>query len=121
MKKTAILIVASVLAFSGRIAAQYKADGQKAYEHVRYLAGDEFKGRKSGTPEYAKAADYVAAKMKEIGLRPGGENGTWFQEVPFKSWTNYEPPTRLEITSPQRRVYFAGRGRDFVPVSGTSL
>ncbi|MCX6567626.1 MAG: M20/M25/M40 family metallo-hydrolase, partial [Candidatus Aminicenantes bacterium] len=94
-------------------------DGDKAFAHVKYLASDEFKGRKSGTPEYRKAAEYVAAEMQKAGLKPGGENGTWFQEVPFKNWTDFEQPIRLEIVSPSRRVYYAGRGRDFTPVSGT--
>ena len=94
-------------------------DGGKAFAHIQYLASDEFKGRKSGTPEYRKAAEYVAAEMQKAGLKPGGENGTWFQEVPFKNWTDFEQPIRLEVVSPERRVYFAGRGRDFTPVSGT--
>lgn len=94
-------------------------DGGKAFAHIKYLASDEFKGRKSGTPEYRKAAEYVAAEMQKAGLKPGGENGTWFQEVPFKNWTDFEQPIRLEVISPSRRVYFAGRGRDFTPVSGT--
>ncbi len=95
------------------------ADGQKAFAHVKFLASDAFKGRKSGTPDYRRAAEYVAAEMQKAGLKPGGENGTWFQEVPFKNWTDFEQPIRLEIVSPERRVYFAGRGRDFTPVSGT--
>jgi membrane dipeptidase len=94
-------------------------DGEKAFAHIKYLASDEFQGRKSGTPEYRKAAEYVAAEMEKAGLKPGGENGTWFQEVPFKNWTDFEQPIRLEVVSPERRVYFAGRGRDFTPVSGT--
>ncbi len=94
-------------------------DGGKALAHVKILASDEFRGRKSGTPEYRKAAEYVAAEMRKARLKPGGENGTWFQEAPFKSWTDFEQPVRLEIVSPARRVYFAGRGRDFTPVSGT--
>ena len=96
-----------------------RPDGDRALEHVKYLASDAMRGRKSATPEYRQAADYVAAKMKEYGLRPGGENGTWFQEVPFKNWTDFEQPLRLEVLSPQRRVYFPGRGRDFTPVNGT--
>ncbi|HSA96648.1 MAG TPA: M20/M25/M40 family metallo-hydrolase, partial [Acidobacteriota bacterium] len=95
------------------------ADGAKAFAHIAYLASNDFKGRKAGSPEYRKAAEYVAAEMQKIGLKPGGDNGTWFQEVPFKSWTDFVQPIRLEILSPQRRVYFAGRGRDFTPVSGT--
>jgi membrane dipeptidase len=94
-------------------------DGLKAMTHVDFLATDGFKGRKSGTPEYRRAAEYVAAEMAKAGLKPGGENGTWFQEVPFKNWTDFEQPIRLEIVSPARRVYFAGRGRDFTPVPGT--
>ncbi|MGZ5498860.1 MAG: M20/M25/M40 family metallo-hydrolase, partial [Candidatus Aminicenantales bacterium] len=95
------------------------ADGAKAFAHVAFLASDDFKGRKAGTPEYRRAAEYVAAEMQKAGLKPGGDNGTFFQEVPFKSWSDFEQPIRLEILSPAHRVYYAGRGRDFAPVSGT--
>ena len=118
MKKAALLFAAA-LSLSARPAPQVKADGAEAYRHIPYLASDEIRGRKAGTPEYAKAAEYVAAKMKECGLQPGGDNGAWFQEVPFKSWSNFDLPIRLEIASPERRVYFAGRGRDFQPARGT--
>ena len=119
----ALFSILAALVFFG--AAKQKAvprampDGGKALAHVKFLASDEFKGRKSGTPEYRRAAEYVAAEMQKAGLQPGGENGTWFQEVPFKNWTDFEQPVRLEVVSPSRRVYFAGRGRDFSPVSGT--
>ena len=119
MKKTAILLIGFSIVSSGGAIAQVKADGAKAYEHVRHLASDEFKGRKSATPEYAKAAEYVAAKMKEYGLQPGGDKGSWFQEVTFKNWSDYDQPVRLEIISPRKRIYFPGRGRDFTPVFGT--
>lgn len=102
-----------------KIVPRAMPDGGKAFAHIKYLASDEFQGRKSGTPEYRRAAEYVAAEMEKAGLKPGGENGTWFQEVPFKNWTDFEQPIRLEVVSPERRVYFAGRGRDFTPVSGT--
>jgi membrane dipeptidase len=122
MKKNIVLfftIVFLTAAIPGVLSPQVVAEGAKAYEHVRYLASDEFKGRKSGTPEYAKAAEYVAAKMKEYGLRPGGENGSWYQEVPFKNWSDFGQPVRLETTAPQRRTYFPGRDRDFIPIYGT--
>ncbi len=95
------------------------ADGAKAFAHVAFLASNDLKGRKSGRPEYRRAAEYVAAEMKRAGLKPGGDNGSWFQEVPFKTWSDFEQPVRLEILSPERRVYHAGRGRDFGPVDGT--
>ena len=119
MKRTLIFIVIMMLVVNAVCFAQTKPDGKKAWEIVNYLASDEFKGRKSGTPEYQKAAEYVALKMKEYGLQPSGENGTYFQQVPFKNWRNYEQPIRLEITTPTHRVYYAGRRRDFQPVRGT--
>jgi membrane dipeptidase len=94
-------------------------DGNRALEHVRFLAAENMRGRLSGTPEYRKAAEYVAAKFKEYGLQPAGDKGTWFQEVEIGDFRDYLPPTRLMITAPQRRTYFAGWGRDFQPVDGT--
>jgi len=88
-------------------------------EHVRFLASDDLKGRKSGTPEYLLAAEYVAEKMKAYGLEPAGEEGSYFQQVEFKNWRNFEPPTRLEVIFPEHRIYTAGRGRDFIPSVGT--
>jgi hypothetical protein len=56
-----------------------------AHKHLSYLAGPECAGRGSGQPGYQKAADYVAARFKEWGLKPIGDNGTYFQGVPFTS------------------------------------
>jgi membrane dipeptidase len=125
MKKIFLLFFCLFLALSAVLLPQKKAardikpDGRAAYAHVAFLAGDDFKGRRAGTPEYRRAAEYVAARMKEFGLKPGGDNGTYFQEVPFKNWSAFTQPIRLEILTPERRTYFPGRGRDFSPLSGT--
>ena len=50
---------------------------------LTYLAGPECAGRGTGQPGFQKAADYVAARFKEFGLKPIGDNGTYFQGVPF--------------------------------------
>jgi hypothetical protein len=119
MKTILITFCLSVGCLQNFLFAQTKPNRKKAFEHVKYLASDQFKGRKSGTPEYQKAAEYVAAKMAEFGLRPGGDNGSYFQEVTFKNWRNFEQPIRLELNSPENRKYFAGRTRDFSPTQGT--
>jgi hypothetical protein len=54
-----------------------------AKEWLGYLAGPECMGRGTGQPGYQKAADYVAARFKAFGLKPIGDNGTYFQGVPF--------------------------------------
>src|ERR1700744_2469709 len=43
------------------------------------LAGDAFRGRRAGTTDELRAAVWVAQKAQEAGLKPAGEDGTWFQ------------------------------------------
>ena len=54
----------------------------QAKEILTFLA-TECEGRGSGQPGFQKAADYVAAHFKAWGLKPMGDNGTFFQNVPF--------------------------------------
>ena len=51
--------------------------------HIRFLADDLLGGRDPGTPGYDLAARYVASELQSLGLRPAGENGTYFQKVPL--------------------------------------
>jgi hypothetical protein len=76
-------ILAGTMAAGGAAVAQdWGALGQRWWDHVRYLASDEFKGRQTGSPEYDKAADYVAKRFAEYGLKPAGVKG-YFQPVAF--------------------------------------
>ncbi len=43
------------------------------------LAGDAFRGRRAGTPDELRAAVWVAQKATEAGLKPAGDDGTYFQ------------------------------------------
>jgi hypothetical protein len=47
------------------------------------LSNDAMEGRDTGSAAYERAARLVASKFQEAGLRPAGENGTWFQRVPM--------------------------------------
>lgn len=47
--------------------------------HIKYLASDELAGRQPGTEGIEQAADYIAARFAEYGLKPAGVDGTWFQ------------------------------------------
>ena len=51
---------------------------------LEFLADDALEGRDTGSRGYRIAANYVAATFKQLGLKPGGEDGTYFQEVPFQ-------------------------------------
>src|SRR5687767_13061493 len=53
--------------------------------HVAYLADDRLEGRDTGSRGYALAAAYVANQFKALGLKPAGEKGGWYQQVPLRS------------------------------------
>ena len=45
-------------------------------------AADSMEGRETGTRGHIKATNYIAAQLKALGLKPMGDNGTYFQNVP---------------------------------------
>lgn len=71
------------------VCAQVDADAVKfskyinvksAREHLKVIASDDFEGRETGTRGAQKAADYLAAEMKKIGL-DAPVDGSFFQQV----------------------------------------
>ena len=60
-----------------------KVDGAVIKGYITHLSSDASQGRRTLTPGYENAADWAAAKFKEWGLEPAGENGTYFQKVPI--------------------------------------
>ena len=55
------------------------------FEHVKYLASDEMKGRGDGSPELDKAADYIASQFRACGLASDGR-----QQQLFSEFRNYD-------------------------------
>lgn len=49
--------------------------------NIAWLADDKLKGRLPGTEGYRMAVDYVVDQYKKIGLAPGGDNGTYLQNL----------------------------------------
>lgn len=50
------------------------------------MAGDHFRGREAGTPDELKVSTWWADKLKAAGLKPAGDDGTYFQF--FNMWRN---------------------------------
>ena len=47
------------------------------------FADDSMMGREAGTVGSMKGTAYIAAELQRLGLKPAGENGSYFQNVPF--------------------------------------
>ena len=65
---------------------------------VATLADDTFEGRGPGSPAGEAAADWIAAEMERIGLKPGA-NGSWFQTVEMVDQAIVEDQSFLTISS----------------------
>jgi hypothetical protein len=50
---------------------------------IYQLAADSMMGREAGTRGNVMGTDYIAAEARRIGLRPAGDNGTFFQTIPL--------------------------------------
>src|SRR5882762_8063034 len=101
MKKCAAFFLSMLLAAAGifanarRATAQAKqkapvaekplpmVDKERIRAHVKYLSSDELEGRGTGQRGGDMAADYIGKQFASYGLKPAGDNGTFFQEVPM--------------------------------------
>jgi Zn-dependent M28 family amino/carboxypeptidase len=81
--------------------------------HVRYLSDDLLEGRDTGRPGGILAARYIASKFEALGLKPIGDNGTYYQNVPFVESRRDVPASRLSLLDGEP-VALEG-GKDFLP------
>jgi hypothetical protein len=75
---------------------------------VGIFADDSMMGRAAGTPWNDKATDYIARELKRLGLRPAGENGTFFQNVMTRR--TLKPGASISVDGQGFAVW-----RDFLP------
>lgn len=47
------------------------------------IADDSMAGRRVGEPGNLKTTDYIAREFQRLGLQPAGDDGTWFQVLPY--------------------------------------
>lgn len=79
---------------------------------VETLASAEFAGRGTGQPGFKLAADFVAERMRALGLEPLGDQGTWFQNVPW---------TRVDADQETTQLTATGRAGEVTLKAGTDF
>jgi hypothetical protein len=68
-----------------RLPPAHSAIRQSDLQHdLFYLAGDSMRGRRAGTADELRAAAWVAQQAQKAGLRPAGDDGTYFQYFPLQ-------------------------------------
>jgi len=83
---------------------------------VYFLASDEMGGRETLSEHAKVSAGYVRARMQAAGLKPAGENGTWYQEVGlrYNTWDG-TPALSFKTASGETKLEY---GKDFVSTGG---
>jgi hypothetical protein len=77
------------------------------------IADDSMMGRETGSEGDYKTAEYIASEFRRLGLEPAGENGTYFQTVPF--WrVGVDPRSRVTVGNQALTLR-----RDFLPANLT--
>ena len=81
--------------------------------HVEFLCRPELAGRLTGTEGERKATAYVASYFEDLGLKPAGEDETYFQEFEFTAGIELGPKNLLDITGlPELKL-----NRDWRPIT----
>ena len=90
MKVKALVCLLLLTAASINVLAQDKTDiefmnafhsisSEEIREWVLEMSSDKYRGRLTGTPEFIECTKWAAGLFEQWGLKPGGDNGTYFQ------------------------------------------
>jgi hypothetical protein len=69
--------------------------GERLRADVTRLAGEEWQGRRAGSPGAERAANWIAGQFRRIGLAPGGSRGSYLQAFSFIDGVVLGPRSRL--------------------------
>ena len=76
------------------------------------FADDSMQGRRIGEPGNVKGTDYIAREFARLGLKPAGDSGSWYQEIPWGP-TGYDRTASRLVALDQP---LAG-GTDWIPMT----
>jgi hypothetical protein len=82
---------------------------QDVIRRINIIADDSMMGRDTPSPGLEKTAAYVASEFRRLGLKPGGDSGTFFQRYPLAL-------RQIDVASPS--LIFQGTNTD-IPISFT--
>lgn len=95
-------------------APEFRASPAAIEAHVRFLADDLLEGREAGTRGYDIAANYVAQRFREYGLKPAGDAGSYFQQVPLVT-ARAADEGRFTVVDGRGRTTALVFGEDYLP------
>ena len=96
-------------------------DAEQYLGWIDRLASDEFEGRGTGQEGIDKAADYIAEVWSSMGVEPGGDDNTFFQNFELALSKKLGDDTRLTIGTKGRVIRVpALPEKEYVPLPWSS-
>lgn len=89
-------------------------------EYLTYLSSDQLTGRQIYTEGYGLAAGYIQAHLKQWGVKPLGENGTYLQTVKSRGYKVTRKSTVTVTVGGQTKTFTHGEHVTFAAASGGS-
>jgi hypothetical protein len=87
------------------------------------FADDSMQGRETGTAGHLKSTAYIASELKRLGLQPGGDEGSYFQDVPMVR-RSFDPASTITADGKTLRggADFIAQSRGAIPsLAGASV
>ena len=80
---------------------------------LTYLSSDDLEGRANFSEGLGLAAAYIADQLKEAGVKPGGDHGSYFQRVEVLGIKSTNRSTATVDVNGQKRTFKNGEGVRF--------
>ena len=87
------------------------------------FADDSMQGRETGTTGHLRSTAYLASELKRLGLQPGGDEGSYFQDVPMVR-RSFDPASTISVggTTLRGGTDFVAQTRGAIPsLNGASV
>ena len=94
----ALCLVSSVAASAPDSVPTFSAD--RIRSDVRFLSDDLLEGRDTASRGHEIAARFVASRFEALGLKPAGDNGTYYQRIMFQRIEPSTTPGTVTISGP---------------------
>jgi hypothetical protein len=112
-----ILLTALILSLTVGASAQQRGAGNineaDLREWLTYISSDELQGRRTYSEGLGAAAGYISSHLKQWGVKPAGDGGTYLQVVKVQSIRVNSRATVTVDVNGQTRTFKDGEGITF--------
>ena len=112
---SALFLVAVLLSSASALQSVVPPADSELKASVESLTGPGMDGRRSGSPGGDLAARQIAEWLREAGLKPGGESGSFFQSFGVTTAARVAPGTALAINGRMLDL-----GQEWAPHGGSA-